>query len=154
MERTCSSELRRGVDSVEWTNTYNRFFRCSSPPDNPVYPRRVDPSDVTFSLHHTDTHKSSIYLSLYRLIINNNRFRKTCPLRISEFDSCLRILNHVTPLLVYKDKHVQRIRNKSVHRIPSNHPVVFTVVFNMTQYHIENRPFLSEEDFNVHQNIV
>ncbi len=33
------------------------IFRCSSSPSNPVYPRRVDFSDLVFLVfHHTDTH--------------------------------------------------------------------------------------------------
>jgi hypothetical protein len=51
------------------------IFRCSSPPRNPVYVRRVDPSDLDFSLSGdltpTPICKSSIYLTISRLIISN-----------------------------------------------------------------------------------
>ena len=68
------------------------IFRCSSPPHNPVYTRRVDPSGLVFSLsshrysyihvfylaltlsiHNkpVKTIQSSIWLSFYHLIINN-----------------------------------------------------------------------------------
>ncbi len=48
-------------------------FRCSSPPINPVYTRRVDP--LTFSSFQsfivpTIIYQSSLYLSFYRFIIN------------------------------------------------------------------------------------
>jgi len=46
---------------------------CSSPPWNPVYTRRVDPSTLPFSLqvHHTDTQIVVSFLTLYHLLINN-----------------------------------------------------------------------------------
>ncbi len=41
------------------------IFRCSSPPHNPVYPRRVDPSTLVFSLqvHYTDSYISILFSS-------------------------------------------------------------------------------------------
>ncbi len=52
------------------------IFRCSSPPPNPVYTRRVDPSALTLSL---SSHPATLiyynvfyYLSLYLFIINRN----------------------------------------------------------------------------------
>jgi hypothetical protein len=40
------------------------IFRCSSPPHNPVYTKRVDLSLLTLVFHHTDTHSSVFYLAL------------------------------------------------------------------------------------------
>ncbi len=46
-------------------------FRCSSSSSNTVYVRRVDFSDLVFSLSsHRHSHRSYLYLSLYRFIIN------------------------------------------------------------------------------------
>ncbi len=47
------------------------IFRCSSPPSNLVYGRRVSPSVFTFSLSsHRHFYMFSVYLSLYSFLIN------------------------------------------------------------------------------------
>ncbi len=55
------------------------ILRCSSPPSKPVYEscnlHGVGPSSLSFSLsshRHLLMHRSSIYISFYRLIINNH----------------------------------------------------------------------------------
>ncbi len=50
------------------------IFRCSSPPQNTVYPSCVDLSTLTFSLssHRHLYNKSFLYLSIYRFITNKN----------------------------------------------------------------------------------
>ncbi len=41
-----------------WSINLVSILRCSSPPCNVVYMRRVDPSSLTLVFHHTDTHLS------------------------------------------------------------------------------------------------
>ncbi len=60
--------------------TSSTFLGCLSPPRNPVYPRRVDPSVLTFCLsqsesHYTNTHVHVFPLTL-SLLINNNHLSK------------------------------------------------------------------------------
>ena len=46
------------------------IFRCSSPPHNLVYGRRVDPSTLAFILSsHRHSYMSSVYLSFHHFII-------------------------------------------------------------------------------------
>ena len=49
--RQIVEEIRKTREGVRTERgVLTSFFRCSSPPCNPVYVRRVDPSDSVFSL--------------------------------------------------------------------------------------------------------
>jgi hypothetical protein len=50
------------------------IFRCYSPPHNPVYTRRVDPSVLVLVFHHTDTHTLVFSLTLVLSIHNKQHY--------------------------------------------------------------------------------
>jgi hypothetical protein len=49
------------------------ILRCSSPPNNPVYVRRVDPSALVFSLS-SHRHSYIVLLFSYHFMIHNKQF--------------------------------------------------------------------------------